>query len=66
MKVTMFKSGTVAYSSLLVGDCFAYNDKAYIKIATGALNCSDGTYAVESISNSTLVIPYKNSVLTLN
>ena len=66
MKVTMFKSGTVQYSSLVNGDCFAYNEKAYIKIATGALNCSDGTYAVESISASTPVIPYKNSVLTLN
>jgi len=66
MKVTMFKGSTVTYSSLVIGDCFAYNEKAYIKIATGALNFSDGTYAVESIDASTVVIPYKNVVLTLN
>ena len=65
MKVTMFKSGTMQYSSLDVGDCFAYNNMAYIKIATGALNCSEG-YVVETLPPNTNVIPYENSVLTLN
>lgn len=66
MKVTMFKSGTVTYGSLVVGDCFAYNDNAYIKTASGALNCTSGTFAVVSFTDNTDVIPYKNSVLTLN
>lgn len=65
MKVTMYKEATVAYSTLRVGDCFAYNGKAYIKVATGALMCSDG-FEVVTLDSATQVIPYPNSVLTLN
>lgn len=73
MKVAMWKKKTVPYSELAVGDCFAYEEKAYIKIATGALDCSGSDFTVQSvgasttpIANATQVIPYQNSVLTLN
>lgn len=64
LKSIMFKEKTAPYSDIVVGECFAYNSSAFIKTEQGALNCT--TYAIQSFDSSTVVIPYRNSILTLN